>query len=211
MGLSSTGCAVAAVSALSLVTFGPGTKAAVVTIGGTDFDRSLAAGATVLLLALSTWALLCIALSIAADKTTLANPLAQLITPGFLRRAVFLGAAGALAVAPVAAVNTTGQGSQSPARSFIGQSLDGLRLPDRPVGAAPAAAAINAAGPQPVRVEHGDTLWSIAARELGPGASTAEISTAVKRWYETNLSTIGPDPDLILPHQQLTPPTKESR
>ena len=211
MGLSSTGYAVAAVSALSLVTLGPGAKAAAVRIGGADFDRSLAAGATVLLLALSTWALLCIALSIGADKATLVNTLAQLITPGFLRRAVFLGAAGALAVAPVAAVTNTEQGSQSPARSFIGQSLDGLRLPDRPVGAAPAVAAITVAGPQPVRVERGDTLWSIAARELGPGAGTAEISTAVKRWYETNLNTIGPDPDLILPHQRLTPPTKESR
>ena len=57
-----------------------------------------------------------------------------------------------------------------------------------------------------VVVRRGDTLWDIAARRLGPGASDAEIATAWHRWYAANAAAIGPDPDLLLPGRRLTPP-----
>lgn len=53
----------------------------------------------------------------------------------------------------------------------------------------------------------GDTLWDIAARELGGEPSNREIAVRWPRWYATNRSVIGPDPDLILPGQRLLPPT----
>jgi len=57
-----------------------------------------------------------------------------------------------------------------------------------------------------VVVLRGDTLWSIAARHLGPGATAAEITAEWHRWLSTNRDVIGADPDLILPGQELLPP-----
>ncbi|MGD8150143.1 LysM peptidoglycan-binding domain-containing protein [Ornithinimicrobium sp. Y1694] len=52
----------------------------------------------------------------------------------------------------------------------------------------------------------GDSLWAIAARQLGPDASSADIAEHWPRWYAANQDIIGPDPDLILPGQVLTAP-----
>ena len=57
-----------------------------------------------------------------------------------------------------------------------------------------------------VVVRRGDTLWDIAARALGPDASVANIAASWPGWYAANRSSIGPDPDLILPGQRLRPP-----
>jgi hypothetical protein len=84
--------------------------------------------------------------------------------------------------------------------------LSGLPLPDRAV-----------APPQhrtspPIRtvtVRPGDTLWSIARREL---PATAPAPAVVARWhaiYQANRPLIGPDPDLIEPGQHLRIPRKD--
>ena len=57
-----------------------------------------------------------------------------------------------------------------------------------------------------VVVRRGDTLWDIAARHLGPGASLADVAAEWPRWYAQNAGAIGPDPDLILPGLELTVP-----
>ena len=57
-----------------------------------------------------------------------------------------------------------------------------------------------------VIVRRGDTLWDIAARHLGPGATSAEIATEWPRWHRANDTVIGPRPDHILPGQRLQPP-----
>ena len=59
---------------------------------------------------------------------------------------------------------------------------------------------------EPVVVLRGDSLWSIAARHLGPAASAADIDQAWHQWYAANASVIGSDPDVILPGQILLPP-----
>lgn len=56
-------------------------------------------------------------------------------------------------------------------------------------------------------VVRGDTLWDIAARHLGPGATTEQIAAEWPRWWAANADVIGRDPDLILPGQRLQPPT----
>lgn len=58
-------------------------------------------------------------------------------------------------------------------------------------------------------VEPGDTLWSIAARRLGPNASGSAITAAWHAWYAANRSVIGSNPSLIQPGQRLTPPAAE--
>jgi len=57
-----------------------------------------------------------------------------------------------------------------------------------------------------VVVRRGDTLWAIAARHLGPGASAAEVAAEWPRWHRTNRAVIGPDPDLLRPGERLLPP-----
>jgi nucleoid-associated protein YgaU len=57
-----------------------------------------------------------------------------------------------------------------------------------------------------VTVRRGDTLWSIARRHLGAGASDAQVAREWPRWYAANRVVIGEDPDRILAGQQLVPP-----
>lgn len=57
-----------------------------------------------------------------------------------------------------------------------------------------------------VVVAPGDSLWRIAARSLGPGASDAQIAQLWPHWYAANRRLIGPDPNLIRPGQRLVPP-----
>ena len=55
-------------------------------------------------------------------------------------------------------------------------------------------------------MRRGDSLWAIAARHLGPGATDAEVAEEWPRWYAANRAVIGPDPDLVLPGQVLRAP-----
>jgi nucleoid-associated protein YgaU len=58
-----------------------------------------------------------------------------------------------------------------------------------------------------VTVRRGDSLWSIAARHLGAGATDAEIAVAWPAWHTLNADLIGDDPDLIHPGLRLRVPT----
>lgn len=55
-------------------------------------------------------------------------------------------------------------------------------------------------------VRRGDSLWSIAARHLGPAATTAEIDAEWHRWFAANQQVIGDDANFIAPGQVLSPP-----
>jgi nucleoid-associated protein YgaU len=55
-------------------------------------------------------------------------------------------------------------------------------------------------------VQRGDSLWSIAARHLGPAATTAQIDAEWHRWFATNRPVIGDDANAIKPGQVLRPP-----
>ena len=55
-------------------------------------------------------------------------------------------------------------------------------------------------------MRRGDSLWSIAARHLGPDASDAEIARAWPAWFEANRDVVGDDPDLLRPGQVLRAP-----
>ncbi|CAN7287558.1 LysM peptidoglycan-binding domain-containing protein [Terrabacter sp. LjRoot27] len=61
-----------------------------------------------------------------------------------------------------------------------------------------------------VTVRRGDSLWTIAARHLGPGTSDAQICREWPRWYAANRDVVGDDPDLLVPGQQLRPPSSTS-
>lgn len=58
-----------------------------------------------------------------------------------------------------------------------------------------------------VTVQAGDTLWDIASRYLGPGASDLDVALQWPRWYDANRALIGQNPDVLLPGQLLQPPS----
>lgn len=49
----------------------------------------------------------------------------------------------------------------------------------------------------PVIVRPGDSLWTIAAHELGPFATDFDIAQAWPLWYRANRAAIGPDPNVL--------------
>jgi nucleoid-associated protein YgaU len=53
--------------------------------------------------------------------------------------------------------------------------------------------------PQTYIVQSDDSLWAIAKLQLGAGSRWRDI-------YEINTETIGPNPDLIFPGQELVMP-----
>ena len=63
-----------------------------------------------------------------------------------------------------------------------------------------------AESPAEITVLAGDTLWDIAARDLGPAASDVDVALHWPRWYQANIAEIGEDPDVLLPGQILQPP-----
>ncbi|MEV0289824.1 MULTISPECIES: LysM peptidoglycan-binding domain-containing protein [unclassified Kribbella] len=105
-------------------------------------------------------------------------------------------------------------GGPAEARGRRGVAGDGrvrVGVPDRPTAGA-AVRYTDVRSGQPVRVPRrvvvkpGDTLWSIAATELGPQATPQDIASRWPAWYAANRQLIGPDPDLIRPGQVLRIP-----
>ena len=221
MRISRTGWALAAVSAVVVAGLAPDLADLVADAHGSSFPDAAVAVASLILLCLAAWSLLaCGAIALGASSWVVSA-----LTPALLRRALLVGAAGALAVAPAHAESLTAPGSADPVR----HTVSGLPLPDRPdvrsgphQPPAPRAAATSAPAPAPapapasvsaptssraVEVRRGDTLWGIAARSLPGDASVADIARATQRWHRANRAVIGDDPDLIIPAQVLDPPT----
>lgn len=78
----------------------------------------------------------------------------------------------------------------------------------RPSADAPEAGGVTAGGAtaEGIAVHAGDTLWDIAARYLGEGASDVDIALEWPRWFEANRALIGPNPNVLRPGQILQAP-----
>jgi hypothetical protein len=59
-------------------------------------------------------------------------------------------------------------------------------------------------------VVRGECLWHIASDRLlaeqGRTPTDGEVAAATRAWWQANADVIGPDPDLLLPGQELSPP-----
>lgn len=135
-------------------------------------------------------------------------PAAQAAAPG----AAGLAGAG-LSPATVASLTVPAAGVELPAASWSRRDLPSPAWsPERP--AAPMNRLMGqhnraAAADDSIVVKEGDSLWSIAARSAGAGATDAQIAREWPRWYRTNRAAIGPDPDLLDIGTVLTPPRAE--
>lgn len=190
--LSRAGWVLTGLAASSVGLLAPDASRAVSDLHGPSLYAALLGLGSLVQLALSAWVLLAVTLALVHAPA----PLVRAVSPRLLRRALFAGTAGALAIAPVHADRVL------PPSGPAHHDLSGLRLPDRPVAAPPRVAA----GPAAVVVRPGDTLWAIAARSLPPGASNAQIARACGQWHAANRDVIGDDPNLIFPKQRLAPP-----
>ena len=190
--LSRSGWVLTSLAGLSVGLLMPEAVAIAGDVNGASFPAALLALGCLVQLALSSWVLLAVAVSLVRAPA----PLVRAVTPRLLRRALFAGTVGALSLAPVHA-------DHAAAPSRPPHDLTGLQLPDRPIGSAPRVTTDPA-----VVVRSGDTLWAIAARSLpaNANATDAEIARACARWHAANRDVIGDDPNLIFPMQRLVPP-----
>lgn len=198
MRMSRTGWVLTLVAAGTVALLAPDADALARDVGGSSFPTALLAVASLLGLGLAAWSLLAATAILAGGSSRLVAAIA----PVAMRRALLAGAAGVLVVGPAHA--------ETLAAPDAGHHLvDGLPLPDRPDVAERAVRGVlpAAAGPRVVEVRRGDTLWAIAARSLPAGSTATEIAEATTRWHRVNRDVIGDDPDLIVPAQQLVPPT----
>lgn len=129
--------------------------------------------------------------------------------------ALVLTACGVLSVGSLAAAAhaEVDRPAVNERQSAHGLPLQGLPLPDRALGGpAPVggSAGFSPAGRardrDQVRVRRGDALWTLARARLGEQAPDATVAQYVHRMHATNRAVIGPDPDLILPGQDLLLP-----
>ncbi|MDP9417382.1 MAG: hypothetical protein M3P48_06025 [Actinomycetota bacterium] len=160
-----------------------------------------------------------------------AHAIAGRITPALVHRGVvaLLGLSVVTAAAPASAATESrvrvvaAQEQEQGSFPAAGQALPDLDrvppgpawLPPKPPRSVVAERAVplvttpahpEHAAAEEVVVRRGDTLWDIAARGLGPGATAEDIAREWPRWYAANAAVIGADPDLLLPGQLLRPP-----
>jgi nucleoid-associated protein YgaU len=176
-----------------------------------------AAGAAWLVLA---WLTSTFLLEVVATLSRAARPVRRetaTVSPPIVRRlaAAALGAgllAGPVAGPAAAAVPAPVAGSDVPGEVLPGWTADRPAPP--PAGDDPAPPATTVAHRPSatawVRVRPGDSLWAVAARHLGPGATPAAVADEWPRWYAANRDQIGPDPHLIRPGTRLRVPASSA-
>lgn len=189
-----------------------------------SFTDALTALCAVVLQACVLWlltgAVLAVLASVAAGLTPGSHPAAALSSladhgcPRGVRRlvATILGVALTAGLAGPVHASAPARGSRGPGPpggavpvgSVGSVGLTGLALPERTTGALRHR---SAAHEHPtVVVAPGDSLWSIAASLLPPGAGDPRVTDAWHHLHRANRSRIGADPDLILPGTRLAVP-----
>ncbi len=170
-------------------------------------DVAIVAVARSVVIGCVVWAWLALTVAVAeAWRGSHPSPRRPWLLPLGVRRVVLTACGVALATA----VTTPAQADAGhpPRPRDAAALLSGLPLPDRAVAPPHTRSAPT---PRTYVVSPGDSLWSIAAGDLPPGSSDEEIT---RRWhaiYAANRRQLGPDPNVIVPGQQLQLPRKDPR
>ena len=167
-----------------------------------SFDGVVVWLAAVALTGCSTWAWA--ATSIVVGQALVGRPARNArAVPRWLRTAVLV----ACGLAVVGAGGTAHADEETArARADDRAVLAGLPSPDRVVGRTPPAPETRTARIH--IVQSGDTLWDIAATELGGRSDGDRITAHWRRIHALNRAVIGADPDLIHPGQPLRLPAQ---
>jgi len=177
----------------------------------TTDDLVLRVGTALLAIALG-WLLLGVAAALvvrAGTRRGCVPVLAEAIARRALPRWVYALVAGsAIALTPLAAQAAPPSPPLPPPALPLStpQAIATAPTAPAPTGTAHTGGA-RAAGDRIV-VRSGDSLWRLAAEHLGSPADDARIAAAWPRWYATNRSVIGADPNLIQPGQHLRAPER---
>jgi len=177
-----------------------------------SFDLLLGCLAAVTLCCCGCW-LVCVTVSTAVEAVTGASSAAvRAVSPRAVRRLVLVccgvAVGGTGLVTPAVAMSEEPGGPDGARTERIGTAtVAGLPLPDRTLGDHLDEPVATAAGLDDTthRVRPGDSLWSIAERQI-PGADSTEIEAGWRRLHRANRAVIGPDPDLIIPGTTLRIP-----
>jgi hypothetical protein len=176
-------------------------------LAGRPFDQVVVWVAAAALVCCAAWAW--VVTGIVVSQAVAGRPRASVPgVPGWLRYAV-------LVACGLAVVGAGGAAHAHDPRDDDGARVDrevlaGLPPPERVLGALrpPAPPPAPPGAPDRVHVVRaGDTLWDIAAADLGGRADDARITHHWHRIYRLNRMAIGADPDLIEPGQQLRMPS----
>jgi nucleoid-associated protein YgaU len=176
-----------------------GADLTVVAVRRTPLDVALTEIAALALLGCALWmwaATTAVVVDVLRDSRTPGSGRSARGVPAGVRRVV-------LAACGVALAGGLAQPSYAAGPHVHGAAtLSGLPLPDR-------AVAGSAHMRRTVRVRPGDTLWSLAARDLPVDSPDASITARWHAIYAANRSLIGPDPDVIEPGLRLRLPGKD--
>jgi hypothetical protein len=176
-------------------------------VARTPLDVALTELAAVTLLGCALW-LWVVTTVVVAEALRGADPsgLAARGVPVGVRRLVLAACGVALAGGLAQPAGAADPQVRSSHRARL-EALTGLPLPDRAV--APTESAAPTVAARTVRVQPGDSLWSLAAGDLPPGSPDALVATRWRSIYAANRALIGPDPDVIVPGQRLRLPGKD--
>jgi hypothetical protein len=170
------------------------------------FEQALAGACAVMLLGCLVWAWLA-ASAVVVEAVTSRPAITSRAVPARLRRVVLSICGAALAgggLHPAYAEPGAHHAHPTPVTARI----VGLPLPE-PVPTAPQHRSYVREDSWVV-VAPGDSLWSIAERDLPTGSPASAVTSHWHAIYVTNRAAIGPDPDLITAGTQLRLPRKES-
>jgi len=178
--------------------------------------------AWLLLLAVLVSAALVAAAAVPGTCGRVASHAALLLLPGAVRRALSLAlgvtvlsaTSGGLAAA-VEVARPPAASAGAPSTFHTPPDLDWPVASTTPssTSATPGVSRSQAAPALPgdatvVTVRPGDSLWGIARNDLAAARppSDAEVAVAWPRWWAANRATVGDNPDLLYPGQQLVRP-----
>ena len=165
----------------------------------TTAEEAVVGACLVALVACAVWAWLA-AMAVVLEACAAGAPRTRIPgVPSIVRRLV-------LAACGVVVAGALSQPASAAGDDARRDSLAGLPMPERALGAAITAAHHPAAAARSLVVRPGDSLWSLAAEELGRHASTSAVEARWRSIYRLNRALIGPDPDLIRPGQLLELP-----
>lgn len=211
--MASTGhraLAAAAVSGTALALAGSSPAAAVGLLtqpAGGDPTAALVGAVGLSAWAIALWLLLTVAVTAGGHLPGPAGRVTDAVSRGIAPTAVRRIVEVALGLTVSTAVLGAGPAAAAPAPSLDRGAAAEESFPTLDWGAAPAPRT----SPASVVVAPGDSLWSLAERDLaarsGGAPTDAAVAAAWPAWWAANREAVGPDPHLLHPGTPLTPPT----